>query len=258
MIRFIITCIIVGGFLILSIPLLIIEWIIGKFAPRARDISSLRIVQGVFNACLFVAGVKLTVIGEENVPHDQAVLYIGNHRSFFDILITYTRCRNITGYVAKKELSKIPLLNFWMMLLHCLFLNRANIKEGLKTILKGIAELKAGISICIFPEGTRSETESELDMLPFHEGSFKLATKSGCPIVPMAMTNTVEIFEAHFPKIRPCHVILEYGKPIIPAELSKEDAKHLGVYTQNIIKEMLKKGACLQTPSTERSSSSTI
>jgi 1-acyl-sn-glycerol-3-phosphate acyltransferases len=243
MIRFILVCIIVVGFLILSIPLLIIEWIIGKFSPRLKDISSLRIVQGVFNACLFATGIKLTVIGEENVPRDKAVLYIGNHRSFFDILITYTRCPNTTGYIAKKEMLKIPLLNFWMMYLHCLFLDRANIKEGLKTILTGIAKIKNGISMCIFPEGTRSNSEHEVDMLPFHDGSFKLATKTDCPIIPMAMTNTAEIFENHFPKIRPCHVILEYGKPIIPSELSKEDARQIGTYTQNIIKEMLHKNA---------------
>ena len=239
MIRFIFVCIVVGGFLILSIPLLLIEWVIGKFSPRAKDISSLRIVQGVFRLCLFFTGIKLTVIGVENVPRDQAVLYIGNHRSFFDILVTYTRCHDITGYVAKKELLKIPLLNFWMMYLHCLFLDRHDIKEGLKTILKGIAEIKNGVSICIFPEGTRSESESEVDMLPFHDGSFKLATKTNCPIVPMAITNTAEIFEAHFPKIKPCHVILEYGKPIIPSELAKDELKHIGAYTQNVIKEML-------------------
>lgn len=243
MIRFIMVCIIVCGFLILSIPLLLIEWVVGKFSPRAKDISSLRIVQGVFNLCLFVAGTKVTVIGEENIPRDQAVLYIGNHRSFFDILVSYTRCHEITGYIAKKELLKVPLLNFWMMYLHCLFLDRHDIKEGLKTILKGIAEIKNGVSICIFPEGTRSRTENEVDMLPFLEGSFKLATKTNCPIVPMAMTNTVEIFEAHFPKIRKTHVILEYGKPIIPSELSKEDAKHIGAYTQSVIREILQKNA---------------
>jgi len=243
MIRFILVCITVVGFLILSIPLLIIEWIIGKFSPRIRDISTLRIVQGVFHTCLFFAGTKLTVIGESNIPRDEPVLYVGNHRSFFDILVTYTRCHRPTGYIAKKEMLKIPLLNFWMMYLHCLFLDRVNIKEGLKTILKGIAELKSGISICVFPEGTRGKSETELDMLPFHEGSFKLATKSERAIIPMAITNTVEIFEAHFPKIRPCHVILEYGAPIRPSELSKEDSRHLGAYTQDIIKKMLQKNA---------------
>ena len=82
MIRFILCVIVVVGFLILSIPILFVEWIIGKFNPMAKEISSLRIVQAVFRFILWISGVKLTVIGEENVPTDVPVLYIGNHRSF--------------------------------------------------------------------------------------------------------------------------------------------------------------------------------
>ena len=70
---------------ILSIPVFLVEWIIGKFNRRAKDISSLRIVQWGFKVILKMTGVTTTVIGEENVP-DEPVLFIGNHRSYFDIL----------------------------------------------------------------------------------------------------------------------------------------------------------------------------
>lgn len=241
MIRFIIVCICVIGYLILSIPILLAEWVVGKFNPRAKDISSLRIIQTVFRFILKVTGADITIIGHENVPKDQAVLYIGNHRSFFDILLTYVHCPDLTGYVAKKEMAPIPLLSIWMRYLHCLFLDRKDIKEGMKTILTAIEKVKNGISICIFPEGTRNKGDDELELLPFHEGSFKIATKSGCPIIPMAISNSAEIFENHFPKIKPCKVVVEYGKPIYPEQLSKEDKKRLGAYTQGIILEMLKK-----------------
>ncbi|MGI6070202.1 MAG: lysophospholipid acyltransferase family protein [Blautia sp.] len=241
MIRFILTCIVVVGFLILSIPLLIVEWIIGKFRPMTKDVSSLHIVQAVFRFILKISGCTVTVIGEENVPDNTPVLYVGNHRSYFDILLTYVRCPRRTGYVAKKEMLRYPLLRDWMKNLHCLFLDRDNIKEGMKTILTAIDKMKNGISICIFPEGTRNENASELEMLPFHDGSLKIATKSGCPIQPIAMTGTAQIFEAHFPKIKPAHVVIEYGAPIYPKELDKEAQKHLGTYTQNVILEMLHK-----------------
>lgn len=241
MIRFILICITVVGYLILSIPLLLIEWMIGKFSPMTKDTSSLRIIQAVFGFVLRITGCKITVLGEENVPTDTPVLYVGNHRSYFDILLTYTRCPGRTGYIAKKEMLRYPLLRDWMRNLHCLFLDRENIKEGLKTILEAIDKMKHGISICIFPEGTRNSSQNELEMLPFHDGSFKIATKSNCPIVPIALNNTAEIFENHFPKIKPVHVIIEYGKPIYPDELEKEDKKHLGAYTQNVILEMLQK-----------------
>lgn len=207
----------------------------------AKEVSSLRIVQAVFRVVIWVAGVKVTVIGEENVPKDTPVLYIGNHRSFFDIPLTYPRCPIRTGYVSKMELKKVPLLSTWMKRLHCLFLDRNDIKQGLKTILEAIEKVKSGISICIFPEGTRNKNQDETELLPFHEGSFKIASKAKCPIIPMAINNSVNIWEAHFPKVTPCHVVIEYGKPIYVDELDKEDKKHVGAYTQNVIHEMLVK-----------------
>lgn len=230
-------------FLIFGIPILGIEWIIGKFNPHAADLSQLRMVQWAFRVILFICGTKLTVIGEENVPKDEPVLYIGNHKSYFDIIITYARCPRLTGYVAKNNMEKVPLLSAWMKRLHCLFINREDVKEALKTILTGIDNIKNGISMCIFPEGTRNKTD-EL-MLPFKEGSFKMAEKTGCAIIPMAINNSAEILENHFPKVKKTHVVLEYGKPIYPNELDKETKRRLGAHCREIIAEMLEKNAPL-------------
>lgn len=242
MIRFIIIVLIVLLYLILGIPVLLIEWVIGKINRRARDYSSLRLVQSAFKLIMFATGVKLTVIGEENVPKDRAVLYVGNHRSYFDVVMTYARCPRLTGYIAKIEMLRYPLLRDWMKALYCLFLDRDDIRAGLKTILQGIEYIKNGISICIFPEGTRNRSDT---MMPFKEGSMKMAEKTGCPIIPMAITNSAEIFENHIPFIRRCHVILEYGTPIMPDELTREEKKRLGAYTQQKIQEMLDKNKAL-------------
>ncbi len=242
MIRLILVCIVLFGFLIIGIPLLFIEWVIGKFNREFKDYSSLRLVQGAFKMILFMAGVKLTVIGEEHVPKDQAVLYVGNHRSYFDVVMTYARCPRLTGYVAKIEMLRYPLLRSWMKNLYCLFLDRKDLKAGLKTILQGIDYIKNGISICIFPEGTRNHHD---ELLPFKEGSLKMAEKTGCPIIPMAITNSAEILEDHMPFIHSCHVILEYGEPILVSELSKEERKFLGAYTQQKVQEMLDKNKSL-------------
>ena len=249
MIRIILIAVFVVSFLILSIPLFFIEWIIGKFNPSLRDISSLRIVQWAFKVVILLSGVKLTVIGEENIPKDTAVLFIGNHRSYFDIVLTYARCRGLTGYVAKKEMLKIPLLSRWMKFLHCLFLDRSDVREGLKTILTAIDKAKNGISIMIFPEGTRNKNESELDLLPFHEGSFKIATKSGCPIIPVSINNSSALFEDHLPYVKKAPVIIEYGEPIYVKELPKEQQKFVGRYVQDIIVETLKKNKSALTES---------
>ena len=242
MLRLIVIALMLFLYLLLGIPVLLVEWVIGKYNKKAKDYSCLRMVQTAFKLMLKVAGVRLTVIGEEHVPKDQAVLYIGNHRSYFDILLTYSRCPRLTGYVAKVEMLRYWLLRDWMKALYCLFLDREDMKAGLKTILQGIEYIKNGISICIFPEGTRNRQE---EMLPFKEGSLKMAEKTGCPIIPMAITNSAEIFENHLPFVRPCHVILEYGTPILPGELSREEKKFLGSYTQSRIQEMLDKNKAL-------------
>ncbi|MDY2699284.1 MAG: lysophospholipid acyltransferase family protein [Lachnospiraceae bacterium] len=235
MIRFILVASFVVLFLIFSIPLLIAEWIIGKFNMDLKNKSSLAIVSWAFRVCLFIAGTTIIVRGEENVPKDEPVLYIGNHRSYFDILITYVRVPRPTGYIAKKEMLRYPLLVNWMKNLHCLFLDRQDIKQGLTIILTAIEKIKSGISICIFPEGTRNRVNHTF--MEFHEGSFKIAAKTGCAIVPMTIYNSADIFEDHLPKVRKTQVILEYCKPIYIKELEKEDQKRIGAYVKNIIME---------------------
>lgn len=235
MIRTILVVIFLIIYFMVSIPLFLAEWIIGKINPHAKDISSLRIVQAGFKCVLFISGVKTTVVGMENIPKGEPVLFVGNHKSFYDVVIAYSKMPYLTGFVAKKEIEKVPFLRVWMRYVHCLFLDRDNIKEGLKTILKGIEEIKNGISIAVFPEGTRNTFED--GMLPFKDGSMKFAEKSGCKIVPMVQNNTGECLEKHFPKIKKTHTVLEFCEPIDIKELDKETKKHLGAYVQGIIAE---------------------
>ena len=235
MIRFILVALFVGLFLILSIPLMIFEWFFRKWKPLAADKSSLAIVNWAFRIVIFLSGTKVIVLGEENVPMDTPVLYVGNHRSFYDIILTYVRVPRPTGYVAKKEMLKVPLLSVWMRRLHCLFLDRADVKQGLKTILEAIEKTKEGISICIFPEGTRNKVNDSF--LPFHDGSFKIAEKGKIPVVPMTIVNSSAIFEYQMPKIKKSTVIIEYGKPVDMATLDKEARKNPGSYFQSIISD---------------------
>lgn len=241
MLKFIAVVILVVGFLVLSIPILIWEWWIGKKDQELKNRQSLRIVQSVFRLILKTAGVHITVKGLENIPKDRAALYVGNHRSYFDILVGYVTVPTLVGFVAKKEMERYPLLSNWMRNVNCLFLDRENLKEGLKTILSGIEKVKQGISIWIFPEGTRNRNEDLLEMLPFKEGSLKIAEKSGCPVIPVALTGTCEVFEKQFPRMKRSEVTIEFGRPFIIRELEPEQKKFAGAYTQNVIREMLAK-----------------
>lgn len=228
-------------FLVLSIPFLGIMWIYSKINRKKADLIQLKTVQIVFKIVLFISGTKVTVNGKENLPDkDEAVLYVCNHQSIFDIIVTYSMCPGLTGYISKDSIEKIPLLSLWMKRLHCLFLNRTDVKEGMKTILTAIDQVKSGISICIFPEGTRNKDSVHPEkLLTFKDGSFKIAQKTGCKIVPIAINGTSGIFENHLPWIKSHPVSVSYGVPIELSSLSKEDSKHIGAYVQIIVSQML-------------------
>lgn len=227
-------------YFIYSIPALFVIWLIKKISKNDYLVS--RIAQShvswAFNVICFIGNVKKNVIGVENVPKDTAVLYVANHRSYFDIIATYSELPTLTGFVAKKEIKNMPFIAQWMIFLKCLFLDRDNIKEGMKTILAGIEQIKDGYSIFIMPEGTRNHTDT---MLPFHEGSFKFAQKTGCPIIPVAIANADAAFENHFPLVGDATVTILFGEPIYPNQLSREDKKFIGAYSQKVIQENLDK-----------------
>ena len=235
MIRLIIVIIFLVFYGIFSLFMLPIEWLIGKINKRAKDVSSLRIVQGAFKVVRFLSGTKTTVIGLDRIPKDEAVLFVGNHQSYFDIIISYSMMPRLTGYVAKAEIKKVPLLRTWMKYLYCLFLDRDDIREGMKTIVQGIEYIKNDISVAVFPEGT---TSKDGKLLPFHEGSLKFAEKTGCKIIPMVQNNTRSCWEKQMPKLRKTRTILEFCEPIDVKELSKEERKHLGNYVKDIIEDV--------------------
>lgn len=237
MIRLILVALTLVLFFIIMTPAYLVLLLVKKNNLHASSSAAQAIVRFAFKLVLFCAGAKVTVKGLENIPRDTPVLFTSNHRSYADIPIIYTTVPVLTGIVAKKEIKKVPFLSWWMGLVNCLFLDRDNLKEGMKTILHGIDLVKQGYSICIMPEGTRNHQE---ELLPFKEGSFKIAEKTGCPIVPVAITRSDNIFELHQPWVHAAKVTIWYGEPIRLDELEKEDRKFIGQRIQSTITGMLK------------------
>ena len=212
---------------------------IGETDPQEMHEQTLMELKAIFKTVMKVAGMELTILGAGKVPEDQAVLYVGNHRSYFDIVAGYMAVPHRTGYIAKTEILKVPLLGGWMNAAGCFFLDRKNLKAGLKTILQAIQSVKDGTSVWVFPEGTRNKNEDYTELLPFKEGSLKVAEKTGCLVVPVAITGTADIYENHRPFVRPSKVTLEFGDPFYIKDLPEEQRKMSGSYTRERIIELL-------------------
>ncbi len=177
---------------------------------------------------------RIEVRGLENVPQGPVVI-VGNHQSYFDILIIQGYVPKLAGFIAKKELSKIPILNGWMKRLHCIFINRKSLRDSYQTIEDGIQSLKQGNSLIIFPEGTRSRSAQ---MGRFKGGSFKLATLSGTPILPISIKDSYKIYEEK-KKVHPGRVLLTIHPVINVTALSEEKKKDLPENISKIVTSAL-------------------
>ena len=241
MIRLILVALLLGIYFILSLPIMGILWLVRKFITPKAELFMQRIVQFALWVVWHVSGVKLTTIGLENIPDDQPVLFVGNHLSYFDVVLAYSQMKNRTIFIGKASLEKIPFLSWNMKFLRCLFIDRTNMRQGVKTIMEAAEMTKEGISVFIYPEGMRNTNGDELKLHTFHDGSFKVAQRGPCPIIPVAITNTANIFENHIPWIKATRVVIEYGKPVTWDELDKDTRKHIGDHFQQVILEMLRK-----------------
>lgn len=234
-IRLALTAIILAAVLLIGILVHAVTWIVGRFDPAAALRMRSGYIRLGMKAVWFVGGGKATIIGTENIPTDRPVLFVGNHRSMMDVVLAGSLIPFPVGFISKKELEKIPLLHMQMVDINCLFLDRKDDRQALKTILKAIELIKGGQSMFIFPEGTRSKEEGKI--LPFHAGSFKVATKSKAPIVPVTIVGMGDVLEDHFPRLKRVPVSIEFGKPIETASLSRDEQKELPDRVRDLIVE---------------------
>lgn len=232
MIRLIILVLCLLIFAIFSLIALPVLWLVGRRNPVAKEVASDNISRFMFRLILLICGTKTTAIGLENIPTDKPALFVGNHRGFFDVIISYTYIKGRAAYVAKKEMNSVPILRRWMTNIHCVLLDRENTRAALKSILEGIDFIKKGTSLVIFPEGTRNKGEGVME---FHAGSFKLAEKSGCVIIPVTQNNTSAIFEDQKPFLRKAHTVIEFGTPIDMSSMSRDEKKEIAEYVHNIV-----------------------
>ncbi len=226
---------------VISIPLLLIECIVRKINEKAAAAFAIRVVHVAFNITMFLSGCRKHITGIENIPKDTPVMFAANHRSFYDIILAYASIASAgvqVAFVSKIEIKKFPMIAQWMYFLNCLFMDRGDMKQNMGVILKAISLVKDGYSIYIAPEGTRNATDT---LLTFKEGSMKIATKTNAPIVPVCIKDTEKIFENHLPWIHGGDIYIEYGEPIYPDQLDKEQKKHIGAYVQDVIQNMYDK-----------------
>lgn len=173
--------------------------------------------------------------GINNIPKEPCV-FVSNHQAIFDAFLLIANIDKPIGFIAKKEIKTYPLIGWWITQIHTVYIDRKNIREGMKAINEGVERLKKGYSMIIFPEGTRS---LKSEMGEFKKGSMKLAVKANAPIVPLTIDGTYNVLEVGN-KVRGNAIKLIIHKPIYLENVSKEDKKNLTQILHDIIESGLK------------------
>lgn len=223
--------------LTLSIPYLLISKMfkilsMGKLYNKLLE----RFIIFFGKSVIVLAGIKVKVNGAQNIPH-RNVLYVGNHQSLVDIPLMLGFIPGIKSFIAKKETAKIPIISWWMKEINCVFLDRHNIRQGMKDMAKAKEFLQGGSSMVIYPEGTRSRSD---EMGEFKKGSLKIAIQAGVPIVPVAISGSYLAYEKD-KVIRKANITMEIGEPIYPDTLSSEEQKEISEIAYERVKSLLSK-----------------
>lgn len=183
---------------------------------------------------LRLAGAKVTIKGEEHLPEGAAV-YMANHQGNFDVPIVLGYLEKPKAMMSKIEVKKLPLIRSWMRHIHCIFVDRKNVRQSMNSLNDAADLVKKGYSVCIFPEGTRSKGGP---IGEFKSGGFRIATKTGAPIVPVRIEGSFKLMEANGNWIKPAEVTVTILPPVEVQGLSKEEMAELPERVRSIIAQV--------------------
>lgn len=183
-----------------------------------------------------IVGGRVTVNGVENLPKG-AVVFVANHQGSFDIPVLIAYVPKPFGFISKIEVLKIPIVGGWMRVMNCVFMDRSSRAKSTLAIGEGVEVLKAGHSLVIFPEGTRSKGGP---VQTFKAGSVRLAIDAEVPIVPIAIDGTADMLEKNKFFMTPADVTITILPPIPVEKIKTMESKELAGYVQALISPYVK------------------
>jgi len=186
------------------------------------------------------SGITLTVEGLHRLDPQRQYLFVVNHQSNFDIPVLVQALPQFQlRWIAKKELLRIPFFGWAMWAAKHIPVDRTDSLDALKSLKIATARIAAGISVVVFPEGTRSPDGR---LLPFKRGGFLLALKTKTPIVPVTINGTGKLLGRGEWRVRPGAIDVTIGAPILAEDFRPSGLRGLSAQVEKIIAANLRPG----------------
>lgn len=224
-------------FMLLCLLAYLVFAILKLILPRALSHAIVQqVVRFWARTTLLSTGSTVTVEGSENLPEHRNICFISNHQGMFDIPLVLGFIGIPTGFIAKQELFKVPVISQWMREIPCVFIDRGSARKAIESFNASAEVIRSGHPMVIFPEGTRSRSDQ---MGEFHPGSLKLPAMAGATIVPLAIKGSWRVMEIDN-KIHRVHLKMRILPAIKPEDAIYTDKQGLSPYLHNLIEESLK------------------
>lgn len=212
-----------GGWacLALSSPMLLVVRTLERRGnmKKGRQLTD-RVTVWICRTLIRLSGSRIRIAGQEHVPAEGAVLFVGNHQGHMDSVIIHGYIDKPKGFISIVEVLKIPILSTWMRHMRCVFLDRNDARQSAGCISEAIDNLKDGQSMVVFPEGRLSDGD---DANEFKKGWLRLAIKSGVPIVPVHISGSYRILAKNGSRVKPATITCTIRKPVWAGDLKKTD-----------------------------------
>ncbi len=163
------------------------------------------------NIVLFIYGVRVNVYGREHINASKGKIYVSNHSSFLDIFVQLAKLPDNVRMIYKREMNRIPILGLAMRCAGFIPIDRTRIKNALRSLASAAKKVKKGLSVVIYPEGTRTKNGT---IGSFKRGMLVLAEKSEADIIPVTLSHTFELMPPGQTRVKPGVVDLVIGKPV--------------------------------------------
>lgn len=171
---------------------------------------------------LLLTGVRVHVRHEVALDPHAGYVFMSNHQSHFDVLAVVAALPGFQlRWVAKKELTRVPLFGWALEHSDHIVIDRSNHVQAMTTLRAAAEKMHQGLSVIIFPEGTRGPGDDTL--LPFKRGGFVLAQEAGFPIIPIVVRGSADVLARSGWRIRGGHIDVLIGAPIPVAGLERDE-----------------------------------
>lgn len=213
-----------------------------------------RIARVWARASVFLSGARLTVRGGENLRKHAVAVYAANHTSYMDTPVIFSTLPFQFRILAKKELWSLPFIGWYLNRSGQIPIDTANPRTSLASLSAGVKALRAGMSLFVFPEGSRTP---DGELKTFLAGAAYLAIRAQVPVVPIALSGVYDLLPIHTRHFYPCEVILAAGEAIDTSGMTPRQTDELTERLRNAIAAMLGSVPSASTPEAEAAAAST-